>query len=99
MLDRVETVGCPLTNGDEIVPITAPVLSDISSSGGGGGASKGSGGGGGGADDSAGGRGGRSSVPVARIKNTRNDNYTLFCTSVSHLRTFHSRPRPINHLK
>lgn len=68
MLDRVETVGCPLTNGDEILPTTASVLSDISSTGGGGGASKGSGGGGGGIDDSAGGRGGRSSVPVARNK-------------------------------
>lgn len=99
MLDRVETVGCPLTNGDEILPTTASVLSDISSTGGGGGASKGSGGGGGGTDDSAGGRGGRSSVPVARNKETRNGNYTLFRTSVSHLRTFHSRPRAINRVK
>ena len=56
MLDGVETVGCALTNGDEILPTTASVLSDISSTGGGGGASKGSGGGGGGTDDSAGGR-------------------------------------------
>lgn len=86
MLDRVETVGCPLTNGDEILPITDSVLSGISSIGGGGGASKGSGGGGGGADDSAGGRGGRSSVPVARNDETRNDNYTLFGTSVSRVK-------------
>ena len=60
----MDTVGCPLTKGDEALETIAVALGRNSSPGGGGGASDGSGGGSGGAEDSTGGRGGRSLVPV-----------------------------------
>lgn len=58
-------MGCPLTNGEEVLDTTGSVLVGMSSPGGGGGASEGSGGGGGGTEDSTGGSGGRSSVPMS----------------------------------